>query len=938
MKKFVLSFFLIVLLFFCFPQNAVRHKDKALLVAYNDADKLYNQAEKLLLQSEDNETLIPLAEDKNRKALALFLDLIPKISKEGNDSLSFFTNLKAALIFHYFDSLPAAKQLYLQSLQYQNRLKIADSLFFKPALFTGSIYYSESNLDSATWYLKYAEQINDRYGGNLTESQRLYNISGAIYYQTGNYSLAVKYFEKAIAVLSENVPKEKSLLVNYKINTGIALMKLEQFDKARTIYEELLKENIYNNEVNHNLGFISLKENKFSESIQYFRKVNYTSDKKVVDLYLNMAMAFEGLLKKDSSELYVLKAKEENLKWYGLQANISNGLILKFQADELAGQKQFSDAIVFYQQAIMQFSPGFRDTTTENNPDVFISTFSFINLFNTLAAKGDALEKLYQAQKETKKLEHALAAYQSAFRLADFVEKTYNSDEARLLLGKIKYNVHSRPIDISLGLYELTKEKKYLEEAYYFDQQNKASVLTINIQENELRNSNSISKELFEKEVSLKTAITNLSLKAAQLTDSSQLQSSISTLRDYEIQLGKLQEKVNEEPAYRNRYFASKIPGIKELQKKLDNSTALLSFHLSKEELVVFVITGNQFEYYKAPLTINFFRIIDSFKLSLYGTVPGNRYNGMSISTVLYKSLITPLAPMMSNIERLIIIPDDELNYLPFEALADENGRYMVEKYSIQYQYSTALLEKEDNSKKAKGILAFAPFASKGFADSAGSRFSVLHASKDEIVDLQGEIFTDSGASKNNFLLSANHYGIIHLATHASVDNEIPLRSFIAFYPVSGTNPDAFKLYAQEIYNLKLDSTQLVILSACETGTGKLVKGEGLMSLSRAFAYAGCPDIITSLWKAEDKTTAFITKKLHYYLEKGYSKDKALQFSKLDFLKSNEIDPGFKSPNYWAHLIFIGNYEARHFSIGWWWIAIIIILVALIFLATKRKA
>jgi CHAT domain-containing protein len=186
--------------------------------------------------------------------------------------------------------------------------------------------------------------------------------------------------------------------------------------------------------------------------------------------------------------------------------------------------------------------------------------------------------------------------------------------------------------------------------------------------------------------------------------------------------------------------------------------------------------------------------------------------------------------------------------------------------------------------------------------------------------------------------LSANHYGIIHLATHASVDNEIPLRSFIAFYPVSGTNPDAFKLYAQEIYNLNLDSTQLVILSACETGTGKLVKGEGLMSLSRAFAYAGCPDIITSLWKAEDNTTAYITKRLHYYLEKGYSKDKALQRAKLDLLKSNEIDPRFKTPNYWAHLLFIGNYEPNHKTLHWWWIAIVIIISAIIYIVITRRS
>jgi CHAT domain-containing protein len=268
----------------------------------------------------------------------------------------------------------------------------------------------------------------------------------------------------------------------------------------------------------------------------------------------------------------------------------------------------------------------------------------------------------------------------------------------------------------------------------------------------------------------------------------------------------------------------------------------------------------------------------------------------------------------------------------------DEKGRYMVEKFSIQYLYSTALLEKDDNSKKAKGILAFAPFASKEYNDSAGNHFFVLPASKEETSNLQGKIFTDSSAIKNNFLTNANHYGIIHLATHASVNNEMPLRSFIAFYPGTIKDSEDYKLYAREIYDLNLDSTQLVILSACETGAGKLVRGEGLMSLSRAFAYAGCPNIITSLWKAEDKTTAFITKKIHYYIDKGFTKDKALQQAKLDLLKSDETDPRFKTPNYWAHLIFIGNYEPDQHALNWWWIAIAIIISAIIYIFIKQKA
>ena len=109
------------------------------------------------------------------------------------------------------------------------------------------------------------------------------------------------------------------------------------------------------------------------------------------------------------------------------------------------------------------------------------------------------------------------------------------------------------------------------------------------------------------------------------------------------------------------------------------------------------------------------------------------------------------------------------------------------------------------------------------------------------------------------------------------------------------------------------------------------------MSLSRAFAYAGCPNIITSLWKAEDKTTAFITQRLHYYLDKHYSKDRALQQAKLDLLNNTEIDPRFKSPVYWAHLIFIGNYEPDSYTSNWWWIAMSIFIGSIIYLLTKKR-
>lgn len=116
-------------------------------------------------------------------------------------------------------------------------------------------------------------------------------------------------------------------------------------------------------------------------------------------------------------------------------------------------------------------------------------------------------------------------------------------------------------------------------------------------------------------------------------------------------------------------------------------------------------------------------------------------------------------------------------------------------------------------------------------------------------------------------------------------------------------------MYEREIYNLDLKSAKLVILSACETGNGQLVSGEGVVSLSRAFSYAGCKSVITSLWKADDKSTAFILKRLHAYLQEGFAKDDALQKAKQDYLANRDIDDKYKTPFYWAHLLLIGDRE-----------------------------
>jgi CHAT domain-containing protein len=922
---FFVSIFIITLTFSQLVIKKTNYKQDYLM-----ADKLFRTSENISLKEGNEE----VEEKINKESLSIFRKILPQIKKAGDDSLAFFCHLKIGILWHYFDSLDFAKKEYLSAISLKEKLPmIQDSFLFQPLLFTGAIYHSQNQFDSANYFYKKAEKITEKYQKPLYEQERLYNRFGTMYYEVGNYKQAKNYYEKAILMLSKANPSYIDFFVKYKINVATSLLKLEKYSEADSIYKSILPLQYNTNEILLNIGSIELIKGNTEKAIAFFNKVHYNNSSNIL-LYNKKASVFIKQGKIDSSEKYLNKALYENEKWNGLKKNKNHGNTFQFIAEKSIVEKNYKEALNNYQKAILQFYPDYKEIDVYKNPETFSGVFSYINLFNTLTAKADAFEKLYQQDNKQTLLDAALNAYHAAFSLADYVEKTYDSDEARLFLNKIKYKVHDRPIHISLQLYELTKNKAYLEEAYNFDQQNKASVLSLNIQESAIKNKASSNVELFEKETSIKINITRLSLKAAQINDSSQLEKIKTAIRDYEIELGKLQEKINELPGYKAKKFAKSIPTVAQVQKLLSNKTALLSYHLAENEMVVLCITQNDINYIEQFIDSTFFNSIKSFKASLNKYKAEEKYDGTAMSIKLYNTIIKPVLSKIQHVENLLIIPDDELNNLPFEALSDENEKFILNTFNVQYQYSTALLRDDIKSNATnKSILALAPFASKGTEE-----FSKLLYSKNEIENLQGTILIDSAASKKNFLAFADKAAILHLATHTIVNDTVPEKSLIAFYPFTGSTSNENNLYVQEIYNLKLDGTKLVILSACETGTGQLAKGEGLMSLARAFTYAGCPNIIGSLWKADDKSTAWIMKRFYKYYDDGNNAATALQKAKLDYILSPEIEKRFKSPNYWAHLVLTGVPENRTNSHMWLWIAgvIAIVVIAILYLFKAR--
>ena len=207
-------------------------------------------------------------------------------------------------------------------------------------------------------------------------------------------------------------------------------------------------------------------------------------------------------------------------------------------------------------------------------------------------------------------------------------------------------------------------------------------------------------------------------------------------------------------------------------------------------------------------------------------------------------------------------------------------------------------------------------FAENANLDSLRSSLIKLPWTEKEVTDISnifsGRFYLRDKATETTFKEIAPDANIIHLATHAIIDDEQPLYSKFVFTKEEGSNDDGF-LNTYELYNMQLNAN-LAVLSACNTGSGKLSRGEGIMSLARGFMYSGCPSVITSLWSVDDKSTAVIMKHFYEGLAKGLSKDEALRASKLSYLKN--ADEIKSNPFYWAGFILIGNPDAIYLKQG----------------------
>jgi len=269
----------------------------------------------------------------------------------------------------------------------------------------------------------------------------------------------------------------------------------------------------------------------------------------------------------------------------------------------------------------------------------------------------------------------------------------------------------------------------------------------------------------------------------------------------------------------------------------------------------------------------------------------------------LYQKLIQPIADELP--EKLTVINSQVLHFVPFDALVTHLPEgalhrlrdidYLIRQHEINYASSATLPTKQ--------LLAIAPtFTFPNDLNLAPLSHNIKEVEQIQSLFPAAEIYLDSAAIKNTFLQLANDFEILHLATHAKADADLGDYSFLAFSNQGSNNTFDRVLYAKDIYQLRLKA-RLVVLSACETGKGELLNGEGIVSLARAFIHGGARSIVTTLWSINDATTKQFISSLYSYLKEGKTVGASLRQAKLQYLEQAD-DP---NPFFWAAFTLTGE-------------------------------
>ncbi len=840
-----------------------------------------------------------------------------------NGELTFFLNNKKAL------ALIQLGLLYEAEIQIENLKSLLPNLDQKQlntALLKCTIAYLNMNKgrsDIALDSLEEAIPILMKEENGLETANALSLLANTLVV-VGNYSKAVEQLQLALAIRKEKAPNNVSLIAASYNDLGLAYLEIDA-NKALDYYEMALGaySSLYRQDhpkiavINTNLGIAYLSQNLYGDAIIHFERAlkvwesiypNPHPSQAIV--LTNLGRSYLGVKKPQSATKFIQQAIDIYSMHFGTK---SPDLAYAFNllGNVYVSKNDIDSAMMCYQKAMIANVPNFNTMDSRINP----ATSGYYNaraLMYSFLYKAKALEIRYATMTlSLNDLKFAIKCLHSCDTLIDNLRHQSSNESDKLSLGELATELYEDGVRIALEITDVVLDKrKYINEAFYFAEKSKSAVLQESIADTQAKSFSGIPAALLEEEKNLKAAISFLSQKLSGKPNAEEEKYLRETLFQLNIDYANFIKRLESEfPNYYNLKFNSTAPTIAELQSSLKEQQAIISYFVAEKtgRLYQFILTGNAFRIRNLALPTDFERLAKGWMNSLYY----RSFDAYSQTADRLRKLLVP--PLPARITEVTLLPAGRLATLPFEALPIKKVKgdfasqsFLATRYGISYEFSAGLLlqkAKVQGKQNSKSIFLCAPVE---FTNNNGLGF--LPGSEIEVNTIsllfgnQSDVVTHTQASETTIKQTdLSQYKYLHFATHGIVDERNPELSRIF---LNTDNHEDGNLYAGEIYNLSL-SADLAVLSACQTGLGKVSKGEGVIGLSRALVYAGAKNLVVSFWSVADESTTQLMTDFYRFLlaDPGGNYKIALQKAKQKMIQEKH----FADPYFWAPFILIGN-------------------------------
>ena len=779
-----------------------------------------------------------------------------------------------------------AEKYYKHSLEF--RREIMDTLRVSAILKNiGLLKLKQDMFYEAEEQLTESLALADRINNEQLRGEIINNL-GLLAYSRGLYGDAHRNYTEALNILGDRIGTKNRAEIMNNLGTvyrayGDTVSAIIHYFKSLELCEQTgnkdLKARIYNN-----LGNYYQSLGQYDKGLEYLNeslliKEEIQNRKGIVATLTNIGNLFRNSGNYDKAKEFYLKAKKqaEELCYIYYESKILYGL----GTLELENEN--------YQRALDHYGQGITLAERISNP------YLLYQFFNGM---GDC----YYRKNE---LEFAKDSYRNSITNIETIRKGIGLEEHRS-------SFMSNALDVYRSMVTLQIQLGNEEDAYTTYERMKARNLLDILDGAFLVFEDDLTAEQIEKEQFLENQLRGVN---KQISHHSFEEEATRSLDSLVSELSTVRREIDNfkaaiffsNPDLMRKMGEGEPIETRDAVKLLNLNEAAIAYLVHDDETICFVLRRKSRRQY----TIKTFHLnIPRSEIERSTTNLLAQWQGKT-SAYLYDSLIEPFKASLEGVTQLCVIPDSYLNNLPFHALKNSaTGEYLIEEYAVYYVNSLSALEdlRSFGTAGKERLLAFGnpDFGSEGIATLRGELAS-LPATEDEVNAIR-EIYQDRSriligteAREENFKSLSREYGILHLATHGVMDELNPMYSAILLS--ADENNDGF-LTAREILKTELNA-DLAVLSACETATGKLTEGEGMLGLSRAFFGAAVPALVASLWPVGDVSTRILMETFYYDIENGIRPAKALRNAQLT-LKEN---PQYKHPFFWAPFIFIGDTE-----------------------------